>query len=231
VTVDPELKARLKAWTSADIWAPDGDLRYTLVELADSGEEGAELLAEEFRTRTKLQERIALIGALGGASGPAGLAEIREAAKTTGPGTAELRSTALWSLASRLHGEATGDLVEALTDRVGSVGQSAMYGLSAYGTADAWEPVFALLPKWLKSYPKRDGPFPEGLFYLQIHADIEQLVRLDQLLNEHRELMAVHAVLDRICPVLGEYTQEDLPQLLRARAIRQRPLSPIAWPT
>jgi hypothetical protein len=107
--------------------------------------------------------------------------------------------------------------VEALTDRVGFVGESAMEGLSAYGTADAWEPVFALLPQWLKSYPKRDGPFPEGLFYLQIQADIERLVRLDQLLNEHRGRMAVHAVLDRICPALGEYTQEDLPGLLKER--------------
>lgn len=207
----------MKAWKSADIWAPDSELRNTLVEVADSGDEGAELLVEEFRTRTKMQERIALIGALGRASGPAGIAEIRQAAMTTGPGTAALRSIALWSLANRLHGDATSDLVKALTDRVGSVGESAMDGLSAYGTADAWEPVFALLPKWLKSYPKRDGPFPEGLFYLQIHADIEQLVRLDRLLNEHRDRMAVHAVLDRICPALGEYTEADLPGLLRQR--------------
>lgn len=222
VAVDPQLIARLKVWTAAEIWDPNSDLWNILVEVSDSGEEGAELLAEEFRTRTKVQERIALVGALGRASGPAGIVEIRQAAKTTGPGTAELRRVALLSLAQRLHEEATSDLVEGLRDRVGFVGEAAMMGLSAYGTSDAWEPAFALLPKWLKSYPKREGPFPQGLFYLQIQADIERLVRLDELLNKYRDLMAVHAVLDRICPALGEYTPADLPGLLEQRQVAAR---------
>ena len=219
MTVDPQLKARLKAWTWRDIWTSlDDDGRNPLfVEVADSGPEGAELLAEEFRLRTRLDERIALTGALGDASGSAGIAELRQSAKTTGKGTTELRRIALLSLAKRLHEEATIDLIEGLRDRMAWVREGAMEGLSAYGTSDAWEPMFALLPKWLRSYPKRDPTFPEGLYFLQMQADGERLVRLDNLLGEHRDLMAVHKVLDRICPPLGDYTEEDLPALLEQR--------------
>jgi hypothetical protein len=188
-----------------------------LTEIADLGEEGAELLAEEFRKRTTLSERTALAAALGRSSGPAGITELRHAAKTTGRGTAELRRAALLSLAQRLHEDATSDLVEGLKDRVGRVGQAAMMGLSAYGTSDAWEPAFALLPQWLTSYPKREGPYPEGLYFLQIQADVDRLVRLDQLLHLHRDRMLVHHVLDRICPALGDYTPRYLPVLLKQR--------------
>jgi HEAT repeat protein len=220
MTVDPQLKLRLKAWTWHDIWAWPRVDPSPLVEVAECGEEGAELLAEEFQLRENLRERAAIAGALGIATGSAGIEELRQAVKTTGPGTSELRVSALVSLTRRIHEDATSDLVEALSDRVNYVREIAMDGLSAYGTSDAWEPAFSLLPKWLKKNPKpKLGPFPAGLWFLQIRADADRMVKLDQLLAGYRGRMdrLGNEAVDRLCPPLGDYMLVDLPELLKVR--------------
>ena len=92
VTIDPQLKVRLKAWTWHDIWRWPRIDSSPLVEVAKCGEEGSELLVEEFRLRADLRERGSIAGALGITTGSAGIEELRQAAKTTGPGTSELRA-------------------------------------------------------------------------------------------------------------------------------------------
>jgi len=156
-----------------------------LEQVAASGPEGAVLLAEQVRERTKWP-RVLFIAALGDATGDAGIAELRKAAAETGPGTVDTRCAALLALTRRLHELATPHLLVGLSDRNRSVRDYPLLGLAAYGDFSAWDAVLSELANRIKRPSKIEQHAPSeavAVCYLIRMADDEALAPAIDLLR------------------------------------------------
>jgi hypothetical protein len=171
------LQQKVAAWT----WRNGGN--QAVKEIARGGPEGTRLLAEEMRRRSQWSERLYIAAALGYGSGDSGIEELRSAAKETGPHTQDLRCASLLALSKRVGEGATGDFVEALSDKTGAVRHFAMFCLAAVGNGSAWDAVLARLRTWLK---KRSSGSDElsAVTYLLRTTRLEGISALRDLLRE-----------------------------------------------
>jgi hypothetical protein len=212
---DPtSLSDRLNQWT----WRGPDDV---LEEAARSGDNGAKLLAEQLRNRTRANqwlERINLVVALGNASGSYGVDELREATTAVGPQTTDLRCASLLALAKRWESKATPDLEFGLSDRSGAVRRYAMLGLAAFGTDTAWDPALGQLTRWLKRPSKVEGHPPEvvvAVCYLVRVANAERFQSLVESLVTFRHQMQLHveAALVEILPAVWNGSPDAIEQV------------------
>lgn len=175
------LRIRLRNWKW---WPPNAILN----EVVALGQPGTKLLVEEF-TRRLGPEQLLIAAALGGAQGNEGIDELRAAVKKRGPGRSDLRNASLGALIRRCHGNAAGDLADALQDRDPALKSLAMLGLAAYGDERAWELAFSRLIMLMRRPPKVDSIPPDkvvAVCYLGINAsDSTRVLRLGQAIRKY----------------------------------------------
>jgi hypothetical protein len=184
-------------------------------EIALSGPEATELLAQEMRRRTESSERLYLAAALGYGSGRAGVEELRTATKETGPHTMDLRCAALLALAKRIGSDATDDLALALSDKTGAVREYPMMCLAAVGNESARQAASAQLRSWLKRPGRHQRGEIDAVIYLLRSNVLDQVIELQDLLNECEPRMN-SGVRDRLAQLWPEaligvpITEDDL---------------------
>ena len=166
-----------------------------LLREAASTPAGTALLAEQLKSRQSPYDRVTFAAFLGDGVGDAGIEDLRESSRTTGPGTTDLRCASLLALAKRLHSAATPDLHVALEDKNRTVREYAMLGLAAFGTDEAWETAFTVLAGWLKRPTKRKSNTPdevEAVCYLIRTGTLDGIRRVQALLGSFAGRLEPH---------------------------------------
>jgi len=141
------------------------DALHEAAALGDEGEHAILAAWEEARGFSRVMITVALGDR--GRCGPADEA-LRQAARSTGPGTQDLRCAAVLSLAKRGHEAATPELMAALAQRDSVVREYAVVALAAVGDARAWDDVLA----WFSKHRPRgsaEPPSQPALSYLLRH--------------------------------------------------------------
>jgi hypothetical protein len=135
--------------------------------------------------------RIQIAAELGDSQGDTGPDQLRRLLRESGPGTSDLRCTALMSLAKRCRDEAHDDYAVAFRSKDAGTRDYAMLALSAYGRDGLWDEVAERLVKTLKSRKRRGSTQPSEvvvpIIYLVRHAANEpgRLARLAASLRQH----------------------------------------------
>jgi hypothetical protein len=170
------LRERLNAWKIGD---------HDLLREAAGSAAGTELLAEQVKIRRDSPQGLYFVVSLGDGVGEAGIDELREASRATGPGSTDLRCAALCALTKRLRSGATPDLHRSLEDRSRTVREYAMCGLATYGTDAAWDSAYSVLATWLKNPTKRQAVVPdevEAVCYLVRTGTPDRVRKVERLL-------------------------------------------------
>jgi hypothetical protein len=126
---------------------------------------------------------------------------LRQAIRTGGPGTQDLRCASVLSLAKRLGADATDDLVDALGQRDGAVRQYAVIALAAVGDDRGWEQVL----DWFSQYrpgANLEPPSQAALSYLMRHLPAQPAERRSDLVRQVRRKWPV-LVEDGTATMLG----------------------------
>lgn len=135
-------------------------------------------------------EKVLVAAALGQVSGPDGDAALRRALDASGPGTSDLRCSALHGLARRCGEAAHEDFVRGFHSTDAGTRDSAIVVLAACGRDGVWDEMAARLASTMKR-PGRRGSVPSDtltmLVYLLRHAegDPGRLPFLVRLLRKH----------------------------------------------
>ena len=178
---DQTLRAHLVKWRFLDGCG-------LLNRAAASGSTGAELLAEQLRSRRNGYDRDLIAAALGNATGDAGIDELRAATRTRGPQTRGLKHASLIALTKRLQEGATPDLIVALRDRDREVRQSAVTCLLMYGDDSAFDAVLAdtlYLTRRTNRSDAIEGCIATDIAYLARVGSPWQLQRLEEALEPY----------------------------------------------
>jgi hypothetical protein len=135
--------------------------------------------------------RIEIAAELGKSQGDTGPDQLRRMLQESGPGTSDLRCTALLALAKRCRDEAHDDYAAAFHSKDAGTRDYAMLALSAYGRDGLWDEVAQRLVKTLKNRNRRGAEQPSEvvvkIVYLVRHAANEsgRLARLAASLRQH----------------------------------------------
>lgn len=161
--------------------------REQAIEDAQRDEHADSLLAQMLdECADGTEGKVLIAAALGEVSGKDGDAALRRALNATGPGTSDLRCSALYGLARRCGEAAHEDFVRGLHSKDAGTRDFALGALAACGRDGVWDEVAARLASTMKR-PDRRGSVPSDtlvmLAYLLRHAGsdpvrIPSLVRL-----------------------------------------------------
>jgi len=135
--------------------------------------------------------RIEIAAELGDSQGDTGPDQLRRLLRESGPGTSDLRCTAILALAKRCRDEAHDDYAVAFHSKDAGTRDYAMLALSAYGRDGLWDEVAERLVKTLRNRKRRGSAPPSEvvvqIVYLVRHAANEpgRLARLAASLRQH----------------------------------------------
>ncbi|MEJ5945528.1 hypothetical protein WDZ17_09520 [Pseudokineococcus basanitobsidens] len=170
--------------------ARGGDRDRLVGRVVAAGETGDRLLAEVLPLVAPSLAGMVAAG-LGDVRGPYGDAVLRSAVDVTGPGTSDLRCSAVLSLAKRGGQQASADLARAWGARDWGTRMYALHCLAATGDGRVLEEVSTWLGRRLGGARTRVMGMPTdvvlGVVYVLRHADTDGTERLRRLLRRRWE--------------------------------------------